>query len=318
MRRPLAASLFVLSLLSGSVASAHGSMEIPLSRIYSCFKEGPERPKSAACAAAIQNNGTQQLYDWNGVRQGNANGRHRELIADGMLCSGGSSYFKGMDLARTDWVSTPISPNASNRYDFVFHATAAHATAYFHLYVTKPGYNPAAPLKWSDLEATPFCTVNGIVAQNFRYRLSCPFPAGRTGNHVVYAIWQRSDSPEAFYSCSDVRIGGTVAPTSWVELGSLQAREDLPARSKVTLRVFDSAGRDAETHPILIDTAAKASQWMQQLAQRVNAASRRVQVGELQTDGNIRAAPNAATPRIYSRESSDSFQLDIEKPASTP
>jgi chitin-binding protein len=29
-------------------------------------------------------------------------------------------------------------------------------------------------------------------------------PAGKTGRHLIYVIWQRSDSPEAFYSCSDV------------------------------------------------------------------------------------------------------------------
>src|SRR5690606_23833272 len=30
----------------------------------------------------------------------------------------------------------------------------------------------------------------------------------RSGKQVLYAVWQRSDSPEAFYSCSDVTFGG--------------------------------------------------------------------------------------------------------------
>ncbi|MFB7616422.1 lytic polysaccharide monooxygenase [Kitasatospora sp. NPDC056181] len=40
-------------------------------------------------------------------------------------------------------------------------------------------------------------------------------PAGRSGRQLIYAIWQRSDSPEAFYSCSDVVFDGSgSAPTS--------------------------------------------------------------------------------------------------------
>ncbi|MFY1825118.1 lytic polysaccharide monooxygenase [Myxococcus fulvus] len=316
MQRSLASSLVALSLLSSSLASAHGSMEVPLSRVYSCFKEGPETPKSAACKAAIQSGGTQALYDWNGVRQGNANGRHRELIADGKLCSAANESHRGLDLARTDWPATLISPDSSNRFDFVFHATAVHATAYFHLYVTKEGYNPALPLKWSDLEASPFCTLTAPSApQNNRYRFTCPFPQGRTGQHVIYAIWQRSDSPEAFYACTDVKFSNTPPPpTTWKELGSVQAREDLPAQSKVTLRLFDSGGRDAETHPLTLSTATPAASWIYQLAQQVNATSSRVQVGELQTNGTVRPANSATANRVYSREASDSFQLDIEKP----
>ena len=43
--------------------------------------------------------------------------------------------------------------------------------------------------------------------------------AARTGRQLVYIIWQRSDSPEAFYACSDVTFGGstptpTTTPTS--------------------------------------------------------------------------------------------------------
>ncbi|NEE17177.1 lytic polysaccharide monooxygenase, partial [Streptomyces sp. SID7499] len=30
----------------------------------------------------------------------------------------------------------------------------------------------------------------------------------RSGRQLVYTVWQRSDSPEAFYACSDVTFGG--------------------------------------------------------------------------------------------------------------
>ena len=91
-------------------AFGHGTMETPVSRIYNCFLENPENPKSDACKAAVEQGGTQALYDWNGVNQGNANDMHREIIPDGKLCSAGKELFKGMDLARNDWHTTMITP----------------------------------------------------------------------------------------------------------------------------------------------------------------------------------------------------------------
>ncbi len=32
-------------------------------------------------------------------------------------------------------------------------------------------------------------------------------PSGKSGRHIIYSIWQRSDSPEAFYNCVDVNFG---------------------------------------------------------------------------------------------------------------
>src|SRR5262245_13316643 len=68
-------------------AAAHGSMGDAVSRVAQCYAEGPENPRSAACKAAVAAGGTQALYDWNGVRIGDANGRHQALIPDGKLCS---------------------------------------------------------------------------------------------------------------------------------------------------------------------------------------------------------------------------------------
>ncbi|MBJ6764589.1 lytic polysaccharide monooxygenase [Myxococcaceae bacterium JPH2] len=310
------APLVLLSSLLAGQALAHGSMEVPISRVYQCYKEGPENPKSAACKAAIQLGGTQAMYDWNGVRQGNANGNHRALIPDGKLCSGGNESHKGLDLARTDWVSRVLTPDASGNFEFVFYATAVHATAYFQLYVTRDGYNPALPLKWSDLETAPFCAVTSITAQSNRFRINCPLPRNKTGSHVVYAIWQRSDSPEAFYSCSDVTFGaglGLVAP--WKELGQVQAREALPARSTVTLRVFDREGHDVESHPVLLEAPLTSEAWLERLAQRVNADSRRVRVGTLQSSGEVAPAKAAQGASVYAREEGVSFQVDILKPS---
>ncbi|MEV5661602.1 lytic polysaccharide monooxygenase auxiliary activity family 9 protein [Streptomyces flaveolus] len=193
-----------LTALAAVPASAHGSMGDPVSRVSQCYAEGPESPKSAACRAAVAAGGTQALYDWNGIRIGDAGGRHQELIPDGRLCSANSEEFKGLDLARADWPATGVS---SGSYTFKYRVTAPHKGT-FKVYLTKPGYDPAKPLGWGDLDlSAPVATVTDPVASGGYYTFSGTLPE-RTGKHLLYAVWQRSDSPEAFYSCSDVSFGG--------------------------------------------------------------------------------------------------------------
>lgn len=192
-------------------------MEDPLARVYNCYLEGPENPRTAACQAAAQAGGTQQFYDWNGVNR-LAGDRHREIIPEGQLCSAGKESHRGLDLARADWRTQRISPDANGNYTFVFFATAPHSTQYFDFYLTKNGYDPTQPLKWSDLEITPFCHITSVTLRNGRYRMTCPLPQNKTGKHLIYNIWQRSDSAEAFYSCIDVEFGSgggsTATPTA--------------------------------------------------------------------------------------------------------
>ncbi len=214
---------------------AHGSMEIPLSRVYNCYLEGPENPRSAACRAAVRAGGTQALYDWNGVNR-LPDGRHRETVPDGQLCSAGKASHQGLDLARTDWPTTTIAPDRNGNFEFVYRATAPHSTDYFEFYVTRDGYDPSRPLRWRDLEPSPFCTLSSVRLENGRYRMNCPLSQGKTGKHVIYHIWQRDDSPEAFYACIDVAFRGGTDPgptTDWRELGQVRAREDLPVGSTV-------------------------------------------------------------------------------------
>ena len=193
-----------LTALATAPASAHGSMGDPVSRVSQCYAEGPESPKSDACKAAVAAGGTQALYDWNGIRIGNADGRHQELIPDGKLCSANSEEFKGLDLARADWPATSVS---SGSHTFKYRVTAPHKGT-FKVYITKAGYDPTKPLAWDDLDlANPVATATDPAATGGFYTFSGTLPQ-RSGKQLLYAVWQRSDSPEAFYSCSDVAFGG--------------------------------------------------------------------------------------------------------------
>jgi predicted carbohydrate-binding protein with CBM5 and CBM33 domain len=184
------------------VASAHGSTMYPPSRTYQCgILEDPEEPATAACKAAIKAGGTQAFYDWDEVNLLNAGGRSRTLIPDGQLCGAGRSKFTGLNLARGDWPATRLTSGA--QFTFQIRETADHDGIWTQ-YVTRNGYNPLTPLRWSDLEQ--FNEVRNPPLVGDIYRISTRLPAGKSGRHLIYTIWQRQlpDSTEAFYLCNDV------------------------------------------------------------------------------------------------------------------
>ncbi|MFJ9694574.1 lytic polysaccharide monooxygenase [Kitasatospora sp. NPDC101183] len=199
-----AASLAV-ALTTAGTASAHGTMTNPVSRVAACYAEGPEHPVSQVCKDLVAASGTQPLYDWNEVNIANANGNHQALIPDGRLCSANRDKYAALDWPRTDWPATAVKPGA---FSFQFRTTAPHVGTQT-VYITKAGFNPTQPLKWSDLDPTPVAQVQvDRNATNGFYNYSGTLPQ-RTGRQILYTVWQRSDSPEAFYSCSDVDFGGT-------------------------------------------------------------------------------------------------------------
>ncbi|MFF2194009.1 lytic polysaccharide monooxygenase [Streptomyces sp. NPDC058157] len=226
-------------------AAAHGSMTDPVSRVAACYAEGPEAPKSAACKAAVAASGPQAFYDWNAVNIANAAGKSRSLIPDGQLCSAGNPKYKGLDLARADWPATPMKAGA---HTFRYKGTAPHKGS-FELYVTKDGYDPSKPLKWSDLEAAPFAKVTDPAMQNGDYVFAGTLP-GKSGRHLIFSIWQRSDSPEAFYTCSDVvfgKDGGGAAAGG----GSAQPSRPAPVeppKAPTDGQISDGAGKSTVEH----------------------------------------------------------------------
>ncbi|MFD4317861.1 lytic polysaccharide monooxygenase [Streptomyces sp. NPDC058548] len=208
--------------LTPTTASAHGAVFNPVSRVAACYAEGPETPKSQVCKDLVADSGTQPLYDWNEVNIANAAGQHQALIPDGKLCSANREKYRALDWARTDWPATAV---AAGSFAFKVRVTAAHSGT-MTVYITKPGFDPTQPLKWSDLDATPVAVYNTTrTATDGYYNFTGNLPA-RTGRHIVYKVWQRNDSPEAFYSCSDVTFGGAAAQPA-------AAKAQAPSEAKI-------------------------------------------------------------------------------------
>ncbi|WP_328978812.1 lytic polysaccharide monooxygenase [Streptomyces canus] len=226
-----ALSPFLLTVFAAAPAQAHGAPTDPVSRVFACSPDG-DSSGTAACRAAVSANGT-PFTAWDNLRVANVNGRDRQTIPDGKLCSGGLPAYKGLDLARSDWPSTRLTPGATLTMKYV--STIPH-TGTFRMYLTEPGYDPSKPLKWSDLPEQPFAQVKDPALTDGAYRIRMTLPKDRTGRQVLYTIWQNSSTADTYYSCSDVVFpaaadkneGGASATPSPTRS---KAAEKQPARS---------------------------------------------------------------------------------------
>ncbi len=225
----------LVSVVSPSPALAHGAAMTPGARTYLCWLDGRSetgeiKPINPACSAAVAQSGANSLYNWFSVLRSDANGRTTGFIPDGQLCSGGNTSFSGYNLARTDWPLTHLTAGANFNFKY---SNWAHHPGTFYFYVTKNTWSPTRALAWNDLEDQPFLTVtnppqNGSVGTNDgHYYFSGRLPSGKSGQHIIYSRWVRSDSQENFFGCSDVvfdggngqvtglgRGGGTPPPTT--------------------------------------------------------------------------------------------------------
>ncbi|MCH9718562.1 MAG: lytic polysaccharide monooxygenase [Actinomycetia bacterium] len=187
-----------------SPASAHGTLDLPASRLQMCRFVVPNHP---VCQDAWKAN-AQSIWDWNGLLISDANGRHRQLIPDGELCSANRDEYTFFDRPGDDWPATNLTPDSDGKYTLRWNSTAPHSTAYYRVYVTKQGYNPNQRLAWGDLDL-----VHDTGARPREYTTTMRFNLPeRSGRHMIYVAWQRSDSSEAFYSCSDVQLSSAGSP----------------------------------------------------------------------------------------------------------
>jgi predicted carbohydrate-binding protein with CBM5 and CBM33 domain len=206
-------------------AFAHGAPVQPISR-------------TAACAGGGSH-----------LRVPNVDGKDRQVIPDGKLCSGNLPAFKGLDLARTDWPSTTLT--AGGTVNVVYKAPIPHDGS-FRIYLTKQGYDPAKPLKWSDLSTKPIFTADPKIS-NGAYHMSGKLPSDRSGRHILYTIWQTTSTPDTYYSCSDLVIkaaaGTAAAPKTKKSVAPTHSAKPLASLPVVAAPPVKTAEPSASTVP---------------------------------------------------------------------
>lgn len=257
----LAATALPLSLLAAGPAHAHGAPTDPVSRAYACSPDGGARSGTAACRAARAANGG-TLGAWDNLRIANVAGRDRQVVPDGRLCSGGLPAYRGLDAARSDWPATTLRQGAT--LTLTYASTIPH-NGTFLFFLTRQGWDPSKPLRWSDLPERPFAQVRDPALSQGAYRMRLTLPPDRTGRHVLYTIWRNTSTPDTYYSCSDVVLtkagsgsasgtsdgnggsGGAAGARSSVS-PSASASASKAARPSAPASTTPSAGREPSSH----------------------------------------------------------------------
>ena len=201
-----------------TAAQAHGGLTNPPTRTWVCYQDGLAggqaageagnvRPTNPACVNAF-NDGNYSFYNWYGNLLGTIAGRH-ETIADGKLC-GPDARFNAYNTPSSSWPTTRVTPGQSITFQY---AAVARHPGYFTTWITKDGWNQNQPIGWDDLEPAPFDRVldppireSGVAGPEYWWNVR--LPSNKTGKHVLFNIWERTDSPESFYNCVDVDFGG--------------------------------------------------------------------------------------------------------------
>jgi predicted carbohydrate-binding protein with CBM5 and CBM33 domain len=229
-------------LTNRSEVQAHGGMTFPSTRTHACYVNGRAgsgggdlMPTNEACKAAIAQGGKQPLWDWFGNLLGNAGANWKSVVPDGKLC-GPSDKYDAYNAPRADWPTTNVQSGA--QVTLRYNAWAAHPGTWTQ-WVTRDGFDVTQPLKWSDLDAEPFSKVtnppiNGSGPEGAEYTWPARLPT-KSGRHIIYSVWTRSDSPEVFYNCSDVVFtGGGGSPQTTAATTSTSATTTTTTRPPST------------------------------------------------------------------------------------
>lgn len=189
-----AAVLIGTGVITSAPASAHGYVEGPLSR-------------SAACNVGLNTDCGSIVYEPQSLET--LKGFPEAGPADGQIASAGGLFGGVLDEQTADrWYKNEVTTGPL-LMDWKY--TAPHSTAKWHYYMTKPGWDPNAPLTRDDLELIAEIEHDGSKAiTNPDHTISVP--QDRSGYHVILAVWDIADTVNAFYNVIDVNVVGDGNP----------------------------------------------------------------------------------------------------------
>ncbi|MBK2267675.1 lytic polysaccharide monooxygenase [Francisella philomiragia] len=318
MKKKLLLSALTLSAITPTLTFAHGALSYPESRQMYCMNstswDGGNDPVCKAIAAA----GAQAVWtDWSGVAQGDANARfknpqtanilesHAAAASSSGVCSGANSKYSILDDASIDWQAHATKINIQDQKDMKYSVTAPHKTAYdlgfgkgyLALYITDNSWKPGQEVTKANL--VHLCTYEpsadgnspmqtGIDGKVESFKCEIPNTVSN-GPHVIYSIWQRSDSAEAFYSCSDIDIINSQP----VEINWNKYLEMPMYVLNIGDKVLFSANIDGKSVSKSIEiTEENKNDWQYDLAEKINSSSDIVQAGKLNSKNKIEPQHN--------------------------
>merc|ERR1711976_616618 len=237
-------------------AAARGATSLPPSRQWTC-SGGPE-PNNGVEWNGVNGGEVCQpdshsgninfvITDWGGVSQwpgayaSNSLEAHKAVIGNSNICSANRDMVHALN--DDIWTSYPSILSAGAQ-TFEYSASVSHPAAYLEYFITKSGWEPSGDVSFDDLEAEPFCSHSDFTMENFN-EFDCEVPA-RDGQHVIFGIWQRSDTPEAFYSCSDVIFENV--PVTDAEVTTQEATTQEATTQQAT-------SQEATTQEVIITTS---------------------------------------------------------------
>ncbi|MFS8103431.1 lytic polysaccharide monooxygenase [Lentzea alba] len=235
--------LSLLMMLSVVPAHAHGAPTDPASRAFLC-SPGQPTASSSPCRSAVQ--AGLPSKEWDNIRLPNVAGRDVQRVPDGKLCSAGLPAYAGLDLASAQWPATKLKSTA-----FTYRATIPHQGS-FRFYVTRDGYTPTRALRWADLEQ--FLTVPTPPLVNGAYEFKVQLPK-RAGRHLIYTVWQNTDTPDTYYSCTDVEIAAPAAPAPAAP--APQAKPAPQTKSASPTTTTSAAPKSSTPRPVPVASSAE-------------------------------------------------------------
>ncbi|MEY8445866.1 lytic polysaccharide monooxygenase auxiliary activity family 9 protein [Enterococcus ratti] len=204
-------SLFVLGMVLATTGltaassvnvSAHGYVKSPISRGYqgSLDKRIDQEAAKLKYGAVIDE--PQSLEALKGFPAAGP--------ADGKIAS--ANGVKGFEMDKqtsTLWTKQNVTTGPTK---FTWTFTQTHPTTKFHYYITKNGWNQNKPLSRDELELIGEVPMNGEEAKTNPTQ-TINIPGDHIGYHVILAVWDVSNTPNAFYNVIDANIQPRTALT---------------------------------------------------------------------------------------------------------
>ncbi|QGH62010.1 lytic polysaccharide monooxygenase [Serratia proteamaculans] len=310
------------AILLPTLAHAHGYISKPLTRNMMCKEQGgfwSGTPPTGGCQAYKASGNWQAPFTDIGGSTGTGWTSYETAIPDGKICSMNYPALNSL-VKNGDWPTTEIKPKSDGSIDLAYKFTAYHGTDHIAFYITKQEYNPAMPLKWSDLELLGRRDGANTPDSNKETHFNFKLPAQQQGRHVIVAAWPVSSghgTGEVFMSCADVKIDNQSVPTpSWESIGEgLTANQAIDAKTVVRFRLFDQvkAGAVAFETEFTAASSMTDQNWLHQLAKKINAGTNLVKVGIL-NDGNVTADKPSTYYGVYSKNNQQySYAVYLEE-----